>query len=81
LSNVRSARAGKATAMEIGLNREENTQQAMLLKHFLATPRKNVCACVNITEICIANVMSSFWQVLTVPRVESSLLKEMSLNW
>jgi hypothetical protein len=24
-----------------------------------ATPRKNVCACVNITEICIANVMSS----------------------
>jgi hypothetical protein len=23
------------------------------------TPRKNVCACVNITEICIANVMSS----------------------
>ena len=23
------------------------------------TPRKNVCKCVNITEICIANVMSS----------------------
>ena len=26
---------------------------------FEATPRKNVCACVNITEICIANMLSS----------------------
>jgi hypothetical protein len=30
----------------------------------LATPRKNVCACVNITEICIANVMSSVLKVV-----------------
>jgi hypothetical protein len=27
------------------------------------TPRKNVCACVNITEICIVNAMSSWCQV------------------
>jgi hypothetical protein len=25
---------------------------------YYRTPRKNVCACINITEICIANVLS-----------------------
>jgi hypothetical protein len=32
--------------------------------HSEVTPRKNVCACVNITKICIANVMSSVLNVV-----------------
>ena len=31
---------------------------SLVIKGRRTTPRKNVCACVNSTEICIANVMS-----------------------
>jgi hypothetical protein len=36
----------------------EGRNSYMYSYHWYITPRKNVCACVNITEICIANMMS-----------------------